>query len=283
MPPQTQQNWTPPAPRYQGAMPPQPQQNWTQPAPGNQGPQNQNRGQNRRNNQQQPRNSDGKLCGNCELQGHLTKDCVKVDSNGYVNACPAHNTRRHNLWTCQAKHSEKELKFWLWISRDGLPQLAWGEDMTRSMDLLNTNPPCRPWTKEYAIKKLRENPDYWKTWPYNYKSGTGQKFLGHDPAWNFPANIHNQRDTRLGPNGHHRTAQGSERRRGSASPTREETRPSARDRSPLLKVEKMKDAEDDNSSELYKTPVYFDKESDRTGDKDTGYVKTEDQSPLITL
>ena len=84
----------------QGAMPPQPQQNWTQPAPGNQGPQNQNRGQNRRNNQQQPRNSDGKVCGNCELQGHLTKDCVKVDSNGYVNACPAHNTRRHNLWTC---------------------------------------------------------------------------------------------------------------------------------------------------------------------------------------
>jgi hypothetical protein len=45
----------------------------------------------------------------------------------------------------------------------------------------------------------------------------------------------------------------------------------------------MEDAEDDNSSELYKTPVYFDKESDRMGDKDTGYVKTEDQSPFINL
>jgi hypothetical protein len=177
--------------RYGYAMPPQ--QNWMPPAPGYQGPQNQNRGQNRRNNQQQPRNSGEKVCGNCELLGHESKDCVKVDSNGYVNACPAHNTRRHNLWTCNTKHSEKKLKYWLWISRDGLPQLAWGEDMTRSQDLLNTNPPCRPWTKEYAIKKLRENPEYWKTWPY--KSGTGQKFIQHDPAWNFPASIPRQPNT----------------------------------------------------------------------------------------
>jgi hypothetical protein len=243
--------------RYGYAMPPQ--QNWMSPAPGYQGPQNQNRGQNRRNNQQQPRNSGEKVCGNCELLGHESKDCVKVDSNGYVNACPAHNTRRHNLWTCNTKHSEKKLKYWLWISRDGLPQLAWGEDMTRSQDLLNTNPPCRPWTKEYAIKKLRENPEYWKTWPY--KSGTGQKFIQHDPAWNFPASIPNQRDTRLDLIGHNQPAQGSQIRRRSASPTRDETRSSARDRSPTRKVDEMKDAEYDSDGESNETSVYYNAEA----------------------
>jgi hypothetical protein len=45
----------------------------------------------------------------------------------------------------------------------------------------------------------------------------------------------------------------------------------------------MEDPEDDNSGKLYKMSVYFAKESDRMDDEDTGYVKTEAQSLLITL
>jgi len=129
------------------------------------------------------------VCGNCQRQGHEVLECVKVDAHGMVNACPIHNTTKHNLWSCPTRATlSKGMVFeCLFELRRGIPQLAWGEDISvRYPGALFSNDSIRgigrrPLSRLFALELARRNPQYWKS--YTYHAVWADRLKWYDCSW----------------------------------------------------------------------------------------------------
>jgi hypothetical protein len=88
------------------------------------------------------------VCGNCKRRGHEVIECVRADAHGMVNACPVHNTAEHNLWSCPLRPtlSGGMIFEYLFVQRRGIPQLAWGQDISiRYRGALTSRCHTHPW------------------------------------------------------------------------------------------------------------------------------------------
>ncbi|KAF4636367.1 hypothetical protein G7Y89_g1715 [Cudoniella acicularis] len=80
----------------------------------------------RKTNNQPPAQKPQLICGNCQDIGHEVADCTRnLDSEGFVNACPFHNTNSHSAFRCPDVYDIplRKLYYFLVRRRAGKPPI----------------------------------------------------------------------------------------------------------------------------------------------------------------
>ncbi|KAI0456902.1 hypothetical protein F5B21DRAFT_117622 [Xylaria acuta] len=146
---------------------------------------------------QMPASRDAR-CAVCRSEKHKTRRCCKLNGpyplterrQGFKRWCPRHLTATHTMDECRQKwdwlRDEKQLTEWLVLSCVLGPAFATNLIDWRTLldtKLPNVNFIIFPWTPEFALQKMRDDPDFHEQNCHDVDPGTASMEILRNAGW----------------------------------------------------------------------------------------------------